>query len=604
MKVNIADVSMATDVIDLSLQPDPYGPHKQAIIDSVPFSIIATDTEGVIWAVNPASEHMLGYAKDQMIGKSVLLLLHDAREVENRSLELSHETGTKIAADFSVFSTKARHGAADEREWTYLRHDGSSITVNLSVTALRNEIGEVTGFLEVASDVSERKRAEAYIRHMAHHDSLTSLPNRALLLDRIEMAIKRARRDNTQVALLMMDLDHFKRINDSLGHHIGDRLLLIIAARLQFCLRETDTVARLGGDEFVIVLTDVNSKDVLNETVADISRKISMPVTIETHELTVTPSIGGCLFPDDGGDANTLLKNADAAMYQAKGVGRNTWQWFNQEMLQATEEKLAVTNSLRHALERNELSLHYQPQISLSTGQVVGMEALIRWQHPERGPVSPDSFIALAEETGLILPIGDWVLKTACMEAVRIQQSLGRPLTIAVNVSPRQLQQKNWVRSVEETLELTGLNPASLELEITEGLLMQDPKDSAATLRQLRKLGVSIVIDDFGTGYSSLSYIMRFPIDKLKIDRSFIAALKSDKADSAIINAIIAMAHSLEMKVVAEGVETPEQLEYLRDRECDEAQGFYFGRAVKIDEFEKLVATLDQQNPWRDLFRR
>jgi diguanylate cyclase (GGDEF)-like protein len=406
------------------------------------------------------------------------------------------------------------------------------------------------------------------------------------------------------VALLMMDLDHFKRINDSLGHHIGDRLLLVVAARLQFCLRETDTVARLGGDEFVIVLTDVHSREEMNQTVADIVAKISMPVTIETHELVVTPSVGGCLFPDDGQDANALLKHADTAMYQAKNTGRNTWQWFNKDMLQATEEKLVLTSALRHALERNELTLHYQPQISLSSGQVVGMEALIRWQNPELGPVSPDSFISLAEETGLILPIGEWVLQTACVEGLKLQQQLGRPLTIAVNVSPRQLQQKNWVESVQRALQVSGLNPACLELEITEGLLIQNPKESAETLRKLRKLGVSIVIDDFGTGYSSLSYIMRFPIDKLKIDRSFVRTLNNEKTDAPIINAIIAMAHSLEMKVVAEGVETPEQLVYLRDRGCDDAQGFYFGRAANFEEFHQLVSQLDRNNPWRELFRK
>lgn len=582
---------------------DTLSAQRQSIIESVPYSMIATDLEGVITMVNPAAERMLGYTRDQLLGQAVVTKIHDISEVENRALELSYEMGTPIAADFSVFSVKARHGVKEEREWTYLRIDGTSLTVNLMVSALHNAAGEITGYLGVANDVSERKRAEAYIRHMAHHDALTGLPNRALLLDRIEMAIKRARRDNTQVALLMMDLDHFKRINDTLGHHMGDRLLLIVAARLQFCLRETDTVARLGGDEFVVVLGDVTSREDLNEILMDMVQKIAAPIRIETHEMMVTPSIGGALFPDDGQDANTLLKSADTAMYQAKGIGRNTWQWFTQEMLHATEEKLAITNALRHALERKELTLHYQPQISLITGQVIGMEALIRWQHPERGQISPESFISLAEETGLILPIGDWVLKTACAEAVRTQQILGRPLVIAVNVSPRQLQQRHWIESVQSALEESGLNPANLELEITESMLIKDPKESAATLKSLRKLGVSIAIDDFGTGYSSLSYIMRFPIDKLKIDRSFVSALNNKNTDAAIINAIIAMAHSLELKVVAEGVETPEQLVYLRKRGCDQAQGFYFGQAIPIEEFQKHVHALDLHNPWRELFQ-
>lgn len=594
---------MNRPIADALASAEAISAQRRAIIDGIPYSVIATDLDGVITTVNPAAESMLGYTHAQFIGQSVVTMIHDAHEVENRALELSYETGTTITADFSVFSTSARHGVLDEREWTYLRMDGSSLTVSLSVTALRNRVGEITGYLEVATDVSERKRAEAYIRHMAHHDALTGLPNRALLLDRIEMEIKHARRDQTQVALLMMDLDHFKRINDTLGHHMGDRLLLIVAARLQFCLRETDTVARLGGDEFVIVLGDISSRDDLNETVADIVQKISMPITIETHEMMVTPSIGACLFPEDGQDANTLLKNADTAMYQAKGVGRNTWQWFSQEMLLANEEKLAITIALRHALDRNELTLHYQPQISLKSGRIIGMEALIRWQHPERGQISPDNFISLAEETGLIIPIGEWVLRTACTEAVSLQKLLGRPLTMAVNVSPRQLQQKAWIQSVKKILDETGLNPSSLELEITESLLMKDPRESAETLKKLRKLGVTIAIDDFGTGYSSLSYIMRFPIDKLKIDRSFVSALESEKMDSVIINAIIAMAHSLDMKVVAEGVETPEQLLYLREKDCDEAQGFYFGRAQPIEEFKKLVSALDGKNPWLPLFR-
>ena len=577
---------------------------KQSIFDSLPQSIIATDAQGVIMDVNPAACALLGHGREDMLGRAVLGLVHEAREVESRARELSHETGQRVAPDFSVLTLKARQGQMEEREWSYRRQDASTLPVNVLVTALRNAAGEIYGYLEVAHDVSERKRAEAYIRHMAHHDSLTSLPNRALMLDRLDMAIRRARRDGLQVAVLLMDLDHFKRINDSLGHHMGDKLLLVIAARLQFCLRETDTVARLGGDEFVLILTDVRSQDDLNHKIEDILARVATPISVENHELLVTPSIGGSLFPKDGSDANTLLKHADAAMYQAKALGRNTWQWFSHDMVRATAEKLALTSALRFAVERKELYLHYQPLVSLVNGQVTGMEALVRWQHPDRGLIPPDSFIGLAEENGQILQIGEWILNAACAESARIQKQLGRPLTVAVNVSPRQLQQKNFVLSVEKAIEASGLSPTSLELEITEGLLMRDPKESAAILRKIRDLGVGIVIDDFGTGYSSLSYIMRFPIDKLKIDRSFIRDLKTDEADAAVINAILAMARSLHIEVVAEGVETPEQLSYLRDRSCDQAQGYYFGRPVSGDEFLRLAASLDVRNPWREAFTK
>jgi diguanylate cyclase (GGDEF)-like protein len=408
------------------------------------------------------------------------------------------------------------------------------------------------------------------------------------------MAIRHAQRHDQQVAVLMMDLDHFKRVNDLLGHPIGDQLLLTISQRLRRCVREVDTVARLGGDEFVVVLTEVRQREMLLPIVEQITHSISQPMLIEGHELLVTPSIGGCLYPHDGTDATTLLKHADTAMYQVKAAGRSNFQWFSAAMLQQTKDKLAMGTALRRAIESQELSIHYQPEICLRDGRVAGMEALVRWRSPAGGDVSPDRFIPVAEESGLILQLGEWVLRTACHEAAGIRRSLDRDIMLAVNVSPRQFQQKEWPLIVREALRDSALDPSSLEIEITESMLMQNPEESAAILRALREIGVTVVIDDFGTGYSSLSYLTRFPIDKLKIDRSFVRDLATDAADAAIINAIISMAHSLDIRVVAEGVETEEQLRYLQERGCDQVQGFRYSQAVPAGEFPRLLAGIEE----------
>ena len=399
----------------------------------------------------------------------------------------------------------------------------------------------------------------------------------------------------TQVGVLMIDLDHFKRINDSLGHQFGDQLLLRLSERLGTCIRPGDTVARLGGDEFVIVLPDADTGDGVAAVIDAVIEAISTPVTIDGHELLVTPSIGGCLYPRDGEDAGSLLKHADVAMYHAKAAGRSNFQWFTEAMLRQTEEKLALGTALRRALDGGELSIHYQPEVSLRDGSVTGMEALMRWTSGRRGAVSPDRFIPVAEETGLILQLGEWVLRTACRECAAIAYSLGRRMVLAVNVSPRQFQHRDWPQVVRSALLDSGLEASSLEIEITESMLMQNPEESAEMLHALRRLGVKVVVDDFGTGYSSLSYLTRFPIDKIKIDRSFVRDLATDAADAAIINAIIAMAHSLDIRVVAEGVETEQQQEYLRLRGCDQAQGFRYGRAVPAGEFEPLLASIESR---------
>ncbi|HET8881765.1 MAG TPA: EAL domain-containing protein [Solimonas sp.] len=584
---SIIDITerLSAERLQRSLQA---GVLRQAILDSLPFSVIATDTEGLIVAINPAAEQLLGYPPQALVGQSAMVM-HEPAEVERRAEELSQQTGLHIPANFQVIVASGSRSIADEREWTYVHRDGTRIPVNIAITAMRDEAGRVNGFLKVAYDITERRRAEAFIRHMAHHDALTNLPNRTLLLDRLESAIRQARRHGEGVAVLMLDLDHFKRINDSLGHQIGDKLLLQVSQRLQNRVREVDTVARLGGDEFVIVLTGVHSAATVQPLIDELMCSVSAPMAIDGHELIVTTSIGGCLFPADGSDPDTLLKNADTAMYHAKASGRSNFHWFTAAMLHQTEEKLALGTALRRAIEGDELTLVYQPEISLRDRRIVGMEALVRWSSPRHGEVSPERFIPIAEETGLILTLGEWVLRSACRQCVDLQRKLGRSLRLAVNVSPRQFQQKDLPQMLQKVLDETGLPARCMELEITEGMLMQSPDESADVLRALRRLGIAIVVDDFGTGYSSLAYLTRFPIDKIKIDRSFVRDIANDAADAAVVDAIIAMARSLDIQVIAEGVETEEQERYLLERGCDEVQGFRYSPGVGAADFARLL---------------
>ena len=449
--------------------------------------------------------------------------------------------------------------------------------------------GEVAGRVWSFRDITERKRAELRIQQLAHHDALTQLPNRALLMDRLEMALERARRFKSQVAVMMLDLDHFKTINDSLGHAAGDQILLAVAERLVSCARKTDTVARMGGDEFVIVLTDLEDRETVERVARSILEEVELPITVGTHELAITPSIGISIFPHDGADPMNLLKNADTAMYQAKAQGRGNYQWFTPTMLLAADERLDLETAFRKALQRKEFSLYYQPLVAVNSGQVVGMEALIRWQHPSRGLLLPGKFIKLAEETGLIVPIGTWALRRACVDGKMLQDRLQKPLIISVNISTRQFRQDSLLKAVKDALSESGLPPHTLVLEITESVLAANTQETAAVLTEIRALGVRIAVDDFGTGYSSLSYITRFPIDMLKIDSSFVQGLANDKNGAAITNAIIALAHSLGLEVIAEGVESLEQLSFLRERACNEAQGFYLGEPVPAREFAALA---------------
>ena len=565
---------------------------RDAILDASPFSIITTDAQGTIVTINPAAERMLWYARDELVNKTSPVVIHDLDEVRQRAHELSIELGETIPPGFEVFVRQSRRGIVEEREWTYVRKDGSRFPVNLAVTALRNADGEISGFLGIAYDITERKRREEYTRHVAQHDHLTGLPNRALLHDRLQLALQQAQRSGKGLAVLMIDLDHFKRINDALGHHIGDQLLVSVARRLQSCVRGGDTVARMGGDEFVVLLPEAGESEAIERIAKNMLAAVSKEVTVGAHTLRVTPSIGISCYPRDGADAYALLRNADTAMYRTKSDGRQGVRVFSADMERVTAERMALETAMHGALERGEFQLHYQPQIDLRSGRVVGMEALMRWPGPGGTWIAPDQFIPVAEESGLILPLGSWVLRQACRQAREAQRRLGVALKLAVNISARQFWQPGFVAELKTALSDADLPPESLELEITESLLMEQTLESIARLQEIRALGVGIAIDDFGVGYSSLAYITRFPISALKIDRSFVSKVPGSESDTAVTQAIIALAASLRIRVIAEGVETEQQRQFLRDRNCDDAQGFLYSPALPIDEFSAWCRSL------------
>jgi len=442
--------------------------------------------------------------------------------------------------------------------------------------------------LELQKQAAAQQEAEARIQRLAHYDALTGLPNRALLNDRCQVALRAAQRNHQTVALMFLDLDHFKNVNDSLGHRIGDAVLIELAGRLMAVVREQDTVSRLGGDEFMMLLPDTDAAGAA-QVAEKLIQAALVPFQIERHELTVTPSIGIAMFPQDGTELDALSRCADAAMYCAKADGRNSFRFFTADIQNRSDRTLLLGNALRRALERKQLSLVYQPQISLETGQVIGAEALLRWQHPELGTVSPAEFIPVAENSGLILPIGEWVIRTACAQLAAWIQSGMAPITMAVNLSMVQFRNVNLPQWVTNILDEVGLPARLLELELTEGLAMTNPVGAIAVMNDLHQRGVKMSIDDFGTGYSSLSYLKRFQVYKLKIDQSFVRDITEDPDDKAIVGAIISMASTLGMLTLAEGVETQGQLDFLRARGCTEVQGYYFSRPLPAADFEGYV---------------
>jgi diguanylate cyclase (GGDEF)-like protein/PAS domain S-box-containing protein len=519
--------------------------------------------------VNPAFERITGYTAEEVIGREGRFLVRD--DLAQPALEHIRNA-----------LREKREGQATLRNY---RKDGTLFWNELHIAPVRDLTGEsITHFVSVITDVSERVQYQQALEYQANHDSLTGLANRNLLTDRIEQAIAWARRNNHVIGVMLLDLDHFKRINDASGHAVGDALLKEVANRLRNCVRETDTVARLGGDEFVVILTDLPEPDDVDHIAEKVLGVLARPIELVGRDVQVTASIGLALYPRDGDHGEVLLRYADMAMYRVKEHGRNSVRQFAPEMGSAAISRLDMEAAMRRGLERGEFVLHYQPKIDLATERTVGVEALVRWQHPQIGLVHPIEFIRLAEETGLILPLGEWVLEEACRQQARwASQGLG-DLHVAVNMSARQFRQDDLSDRIAAVMVRTGANPRQMVLELTESMVMQDVDTTRMTLLALKQLGVALSLDDFGTGYSSLSYLRRFPIDELKIDRSFINDIHTNEDDAAIAAAIVAMGRSLGLAVVAEGVERREQASLLATMGCQQVQGYLYARPMGADQ--------------------
>ena len=469
------------------------------------------------------------------------------------------------------------------------RKSGERFWEQSIITPIKDDNGKPIHYLILGEDISIRKRYEQQLLRQANYDILTGLPNRMLALDRLKLALAQARRDEQLVGLMFLDLDNFKHINDTMGHDNGDSLLIEASRRISSCLRGTSTVARLGGDEFLVILPSLETPEVAEQVAERILQTFTPPFMLANQEVFVSTSISIAIYPGDSDNSTTLLQHADAAMYQAKDKGKSSYQRFSPEMNQHSHERLQIESRLRKALELKELELYYQPIVEASTGKLVGAEALIRWNNPAMGLISPDKFIPLAEETGLIIPIGDWVLKTACKDIKQWQQTTGLDLTIAVNVSPRQFRDGNFINTVDQVIAETELDPQLLELEITERLILDNSIETSGIFKHLDDKGVKLSIDDFGTGYSALGYLKSYPFDTLKIDKSFVQDVIESSEDAALVTAIITMAHSLGLKVIAEGVEEAPQLEFLNEHNCDYAQGYYFNRPVPAEDFNSWM---------------
>ncbi|MEO5377190.1 MAG: EAL domain-containing protein [Magnetococcus sp. DMHC-6] len=684
---------------------------QKAILNSANSTIIATDPEGIITSFNAAAEEKLGYSANELIGRQTPAIFHDPSEVCHRAERLSMDFGRTIQPGFEVFVAMARTGMADENEWTYIRKDGFRFPVALSVTAIRDDQGEITGFLGVGIDITQRKQTEARLllahkvienaneailittpqsvityvnpayewltgwsreevvgktpsitksgRHppafyeqmwhlikkeghwegevwdrrkngeifpkllsisaikdtagqvqnfvgifmdisqqkaieqklqnLAYYDPLTNLANRALFQERLNHEIAVAHRQLKELALFFIDLDRFKQVNDTLGHAAGDELLQTVARRIVGKVRESDTVARLGGDEFTVVLTNVGQVSQISSIAQAILHAVSSPMIIKEQEIRVGASIGVAIYPTDGTDFDTLTKHADMAMYLAKERGRNNYQFFSSELQERIFERIRLENELIQAIDKSEFILYYQPKYHLATSRITGMESLVRWLKPNQGMISPAKFIPVAEETGLILPMGDWILESSCHQTMRWNRENECALQVSVNLSARQFQQPDLLQKVQKILEHTGLPPTLLELEITESMLMGNVEEAITIMKCLKDMGLTLAMDDFGTGFSSLSYLKRFPVDTLKIDQSFIRELNIDSNDAAIVRTIIELAHSLRLKVVAEGVETVQQMEILRQFGCDEGQGYLLSKPLPHAEFTRLL---------------
>lgn len=550
-------------------------------LNSISDAVIGTDMFGNVDYLNVAAESMTGWLRDKArgipISKVMKIINCETREIERNPIDLvlRKDMPMKLASGTIL-----------------IRRDGHEAAIEDSAAPIHDWDNKMVGAVIVFHDITASQTIALKMSYLAQHDFLTNLPNRVLLNDRISQAIAFAKRCGTSLAMLFMDLDNFKHINDSLGHETGDKLLKSVAERLCGCVRKSDTVSRQGGDEFLILVTENrHAEDDAALTANKIIAALILPHFINANELYVTASIGISVYPTDAMDAETLIKHADTAMYCAKESGRNNYQFFRQDMNVRAVERQVIETHLRQALERKEFVLHYQPLINLDSGRITGVEALLRWIHPNWGIILPDRFIQVAENSGLIVPIGRWVLKEACRQTKRWEDEGLKPGLIAVNISALEFRHKDFVKGVRAILDETGLAPFSLQLEITESVLMSDAESSAAILQELKDMGAQLAVDDFGTGYSSLSYLNQFPIDILKIDQSFVQAIGTENGNGIIVSAVIAMGNSLMQRVVAEGVEKRVQLNFLKESHCEEGQGYFFSRPLVADQFAELLKT-------------
>lgn len=561
------------------LDPAMYNEKIRAEIalNSISDAVMCTDINGIIDYLNTAAEKITGWSKKDAYGRTSSEIFN----IINGTTRIPCSDPVE-----SVLQSNQPIGLAADT--ILIKRDGTEVAIEDSASPIHDWNNELTGVVVVFHDVSATRAMSMKMAHLAQHDFLTNLPNRLLLNDRIAQAIESAKRHQTKIALLFLDLDNFKHINDSLGHQTGDKLLQLVTAALNTCVRGDDTVSRQGGDEFIILISDIKN----GEDAARIANKVleilTLPHIIENAHLYITTSIGISIYPDDGCDAEILIQNADTAMYHAKDQGRNNYQFFKAEMNARAVARQEIEVKLRVALDKDQFVLHYQPKFNLISKKMMGVEALIRWKHAELGEVLPDRFVSIAEDSSLIIPIGKWVIREACQQIKR-WVSLGlQDITIAVNISALEFTQKNFVFDVQQILLETKIDPHRLELEITESVLMRDAKSSITILHQLKELGLVLVVDDFGTGYSSLSYLKKFPIDVLKIDRSFVHETASIQDDGIIVSAIINMGNSLKLRVIAEGIENKKHLDFLVRHDCKEGQGYLFSHPVTASQFENI----------------
>jgi len=549
------------------------------ILNSIGDAVLSTDIDSNVSYLNLAAETMTGWSCKEATGRPMT----DVFQIQGAT-----DRGTTLNP-VQLDVLRQSQTAPLPPNCVLIRRDGMEIPIEVSVSPIHDRQGRITGAVTVVRDVTAARAMALQMAHSAQHDVLTGLPNRVLLNDRVNQAIAFASRHITKVAVLFLDLDGFKHINDSLGHPIGDKLLQSVAKRLADCVRGCDTISRQGGDEFVVLLSEMGQADDAAIMARRILAAVAEAHAIDQHILHVSTSIGVSVYPDDGLDAETLIKNSDTAMYQAKENGRQTYEFFTPAMNARAVERQSIEEGLRHALERQEFTLHYQPKVNLKSGEITGAEALIRWKHPNRGQIPPAQFIPIAEDCGLILPIGNWVLREACKQARAWADAGLPPTTMAVNISAREFHGEHFLEGVLDILEETGLDPHYLELELTESVLMKRTEHTQFIMKTLRAKGIQVAVDDFGTGYSSLSYLTKFSIDTLKIDQSFIRKITTAPNEATIVTAMISMGRNLKLRVVAEGVETQAELAFLQAHQCEEGQGYYFSRPVLPKQFAKLL---------------